>query len=364
MFCTGYGKKGQWQEAESIFERMKANNVRPGPQSFSFLLEAYSLSGQIPKGEKLIAKMKEENLICGTAGHNSLLRFYMRAGDLGSIMQTYEVCESRGPKPNISSYVPMIEALTKEGTVDDRLWGVTQDLENAGFEAHHTIHGALLSALGRCGQSQDSERLLEVLRRLGCSTDVCNLFKEGEVGGQGNSLAGMDGWKRISALFKCMEREGINMEAERNYHNALIDALWSFDYKMRALKVTELSVTFGVFGSDVCQWNDDCWTLDVRFTGTGAAQILLLTWLSGIRQAIKSGQKLPPKIRILLAWEWQLRTGENWGARDGVSAHLNSLKAPFVLVKEGQELEATASTLRKWLLKEKTAQGLVFTSKL
>jgi len=154
------------------------------------------------------------------------------------------------------------------------------------------------------------------------------------------------------------------MEAERNYHNALIDALWSFDYKIRALKVTELSVTFGVFGNNVCQWNDDCWTLDVRFTGTGAAQILLLTWLSGIRQAVKSGQKLPPKIRILLAWEWQLRTGENWGARDGVSAHLNTLKAPFALVKEGQELEATASTFRKWLLKEKTAQGLVFTSKM
>ena len=177
MYGSGYGKRGLWQESENIFERMKAKGVKPGPQSFSFLLEAYSLGGQIPKGEKLIAKMKEENLICGTAGHNSLLRFYMRAGDVGSIMQTYEICQTRGPKPNQSSYVPMIEALTKEGTVDERLWGVAQDLENASFDPHYTIHGALLSALGRCGQSQDAVRLVEVLRRLSCSTDVCNLFQ-------------------------------------------------------------------------------------------------------------------------------------------------------------------------------------------
>ena len=173
-----------------------------------------------------------------------------------------------------------------------------------------------------------------------------------------------DGWKRISSHFKSMEREGINLEAERNFHNALIDSLWSFDYKIRALQITQLSVTLGVFGSNVCEWKGDCWALDLRFAGTGAAQILLLTWLSGIRQAIKSGQKLPRKIRILLAWEWQLRTGENWGARDGVASHLSALKAPFVLVKEGQELEATAGTLRKWVLKEKTARGLEFSSEL
>lgn len=357
----GHGKKGQWQEAENTLERMKANGVKPVAQSFSFLLEAYSLSGQIPKGEKLIVKMKEENLIYGIAGHNSLLRFYMRAGDIGSIIQTYETCQTRGPKPNQSSFVPMIEALTKENTVDERFWGIAQDLENAPFDVHFAIHGALLSALGRCGQSPDADRLLGILKRLGCSPDICNLFEEGEAAQ--SKLSGEEAWKRLATLFNSLEQEGVNMEAERNFHNALIDALWRFDYKLRALKVTELSVSLGVFGSNVCQWKD-CWSLDVRFAGTGAAQILLLTWLSGIRQAIKSGEKMPSKVKILLAWEWQLRTGENWGARDGVSAHLNALKAPFVLVKEGQELEASVSTLRKWLLKEKTAQGLVFNSKL
>jgi pentatricopeptide repeat protein len=361
--CVGYGKKGQWQEAENVVDRMKAKGVKPNSQSFSFLLEAYSLSGQIPKGELLISKMKDGNLISGTPGYNAFLRFYCRAGDIGSAFQTYEMLRTSGPKLNQSSFVPMIEALTQEGAVDERFWGIIQDIENAPFEAKYVIHSALLSTLARCGPTQDGMRVLKTLELLGCPQDVLILFKSGAVS-QGAANTEDDIWKRMTGLFNSIEREGTNLEAERNFHNALIDALWSFQYEMRALKLTELSVTLGVFGSNVCEWQGDGWALDLRHTGVGASQVLLLTWLAGIREDIKSGGKMSSKIRILLAWEWQLRTGENWAARDAMAARLKELKAPFVLVKDGQQLEVNASTLRKWLLREITARRLVFNSRV
>lgn len=344
-----------------MFNRMEEKDITPNAQSLSFLLEGYSLSGQIPKGEAIIVKLKEQKLIPDTAGYNALLRFYTRTGDIPSAFQIYELLQSRGPKLNQSSFVPMIEVLAQEGAVDERFWGVIRDLENAPFPPKYIIHTAMLMALAKCGQKPDAGPLTVALERLGCPQDICALLRDSGITKSGPNK-GL--WERLSALFQLLDREGLNIEVQRAFHNALIDALWSFEYEMRALKVTELSVAHGIFGLDVCQWKAESWTLDVRYAGAGAAQILLLTWLAGIRQAIKSAEKVPPKVRILLAWEWQLRTGENWGARDAVSAHLSDLKAPFVLVKEGQELEAPGGTMRTWLLKDATAEGLVFNSKV
>lgn len=321
-------------------------------QTYSFLLEAYSLCGQFEKAAAVAEKMMAENLLSGIGGYNSVLRYYIRAKRFQEALDLHDslVC-GQGPDPNHTSYAVLIECWGSDAAVNKRLISALQAID-VDLSPKVVLFSALLEALGRCSRSEDAVSIFGSLKMFGFPTALAELLLLDDVGEHDER------WQRLAEEFQRVDNEGLNAEMQRGFHNAFVDALWILGWEVRALRVVEFSLERGIFGN-VCTWDDGEWRLQLQMTSVGAAQVLLLTWIAQIQAEVQKGVRIADIIRIVLAAEWQVLVQDNLAARQAVVAQLKDLKAPFAsLHQDTCEFQTTGRDFLEWLSEARSADSL------
>ncbi|BBN14565.1 protein MpPPR_38 [Marchantia polymorpha subsp. ruderalis] len=358
----GYGRQGDWANAEIVLDRMRSQRVTPNSQSYTFLLEAYSLCGLFEKADSLSRRMQQEDNLNSISACNALLRLYVRSGKPQAALEVFEnLLTGKIGRPNQSSYTGIISAYGEDDLVNEKIWEYLRGLEASQLESMHGIYTALLSAIPRCKSYKEGQQFVAALGRLDCPSELCCILTDTLSDGVGEEVV----WVNLAARFRTIDQNGFNLETQRSFQNALIDALWWFGWELRALRVVKMSMDFGIFGRRVFSWlKSSGWTVDMRGASAGAAQILLLIWIAQMRKVVLNGGKPSTRVKILVAEEWQLIVGENKAAREALDAHLEDLGAPFPAIAGQTEVEASGTAIDVWLKQEHLDKKLFFVDSL
>ncbi|XP_020202482.1 pentatricopeptide repeat-containing protein At1g80270, mitochondrial [Cajanus cajan] len=116
-----WGKLGQVEEAEAVFEMAMQKFKGLSSRLFSELLRVYALNNQISKGKEFIERMRHFRCWSGPLVWDGLVRFYVEAGDVGkaaSILSKAAERQSGGAvKPLFNSYMVVMEQYANCGDV-------------------------------------------------------------------------------------------------------------------------------------------------------------------------------------------------------------------------------------------------------
>ncbi|KAL2623603.1 hypothetical protein R1flu_003808 [Riccia fluitans] len=353
----GYGRQGDWVKAEQVLNKMRSQRLVPNSQSYTFLLEAYSLCGLQEKAEVLSRKMEQEGNLNSISACNALLRFYVRSGQPRAALEVFEdLMTGRIGKLNQSSYIGLISAYGGDEAVDEKIWDHIRSLEASQIETVYGIYTALLGAIPKCRSFKEAQQFVAALVRLDCPSEISCILCETVSNGIEEEVL----WVNLAGVFKTIERNGFNLETQRSFLNALIDALWWFGWELRALRVVKMGMDSGIFGKVFSWGRSSGWTVDMRYASAGAAQILLLIWIAQMRKLVLNGEKPSSSVKIHVAERWQLVVGENKSAREALDAHLTDLGAPFPALAWQMEVEASANAVEAWLREDHLDKKLFF----
>ncbi|KAJ7565253.1 hypothetical protein O6H91_02G053800 [Diphasiastrum complanatum] len=357
FLIRGYGRTGEWTKAEEVLKRMKSDRVEPNLQTYIYLLEVYARVGQIMKGEELIAYMQKENLLGSIRVYNGFLQFYVQHKNGKAAMAIYDLLRKKGPKPDHNTYTVMVDAYLEDGFLHENFVEFLQDVERARLLTRNGFFRAVLAAIPKCRKHEDTIVLLSALEVLGFPGEILALleFSNIQIIEENNLL-----WERLAGLLRLMDREGLNVDVQRGFHNALIDALWSYGWEAKALRIINISVEMGIYGN-ICGWDSEEWFLDLHHASVGAAQLLLFTWIASLQEVMHEGLSFPDQIKIILSKDWQMRTGENLPTRQAVEAQLKDFMAPFAYAEDNCILEADRQGVMEWLSEENISKILFLT---
>ncbi|XP_022636915.1 pentatricopeptide repeat-containing protein At1g80270, mitochondrial isoform X2 [Vigna radiata var. radiata] len=116
-----WGKLGEVEEAEAVFEMAMQKFKGPQSRLFSELLRVYALNDQISKGKDFIERMRHSRFWSGPLLWDGLVRFYVKAGDVekaASILsKAVERQCGRAVKPLFRSYMVVMEQYANCGDV-------------------------------------------------------------------------------------------------------------------------------------------------------------------------------------------------------------------------------------------------------
>ncbi|CAM6092502.1 unnamed protein product [Calypogeia fissa] len=356
----GYGRQGLWQNAEEVLERMDAKGMLPNGQSYSFLLEVYSLCGLLEKAEDLRSKMDEHGLLNSVSAYNALLRFHVRSGRVGLALELLDDLLAKGVKVNHNTYTAILSGYGRsDASVNERILAHVKESDKQQLDPKHGVYTAMLAAIPKCKTHQEAYSFLGTLQRLDCPSEICSILKEVVSDDVEEEVI----WTNLAKKFHYLDMNGFNLETQRNLQNAVIDALWWLGWEIRALRVVKIGLDLGILGQ-VFKWSKTEWTLNISGGSVGAVQVLLLMWIASMRKLSKEGEEIPPRVRIILAEDWQLRLKENKAAIEAVLAQLNDLGAVCYRTEDQISLEMSRSELSSWLRQDQLDEKLFLVDSL
>jgi pentatricopeptide repeat protein len=344
-----------------MLERMIAKGLSPDAQSFSFLLEVYSLCGRFDKAEDLRVKMDEHGLISSVSAYNALLRYRVRSGRVDIAVDLLDDLLKKGVKITHNTMAALISGYGKSGAlVNERILAHVRESDKLQLDPKHGLYTALLAAIPRCKSHKEAYSFLEILQKVDCPIEICSILRE-VVSGNADEE---DAWTNLQNKFHYIDMNGFNLETQRNLQNAVIDALWWFGWEIRALRVVKIGLDQGILGQ-VFKWSKTEWTLNISVGSVGAAQVLLLMWIASMRKLVKKGTvEIPSQIRIILAEDWQLRLNENKAAIDAVQAKLDDLGATYSRTDDQKAFELSSSEFSSWLKQDQLDKKLFLVDNL
>ncbi|GJN37986.1 hypothetical protein PR202_gb26992 [Eleusine coracana subsp. coracana] len=141
-----FGRLGDTDKAEKIFEDMSKKWKRPGSKIYNALLRVYANKNLFDKGKELAKQMRENGARMGIPTLDALVKLYIDAGEvekgdniLHKLSHEYKL------RPQFNSYRMLLEAYSKKGDIHNSE-KIFNKLRQAGYSGRITQYQLLLQA--------------------------------------------------------------------------------------------------------------------------------------------------------------------------------------------------------------------------
>ncbi|WCJ29797.1 Tetratricopeptide repeat (TPR)-like superfamily protein [Euphorbia peplus] len=172
VMITGYGKHGLGEQAISLFNKMKFENVEPDYVTYLAILLACSHSGLVEEGQEYFSKL----------------------------------CNDRRVKPKVEHYACMVDLLGRAG----RLKEAKDVIDTMPLKPNVEIWQSLLSACRVKGDLELGRKVGEILLRLDENNPVSYVMLS-------NIYADAGYWNEFEEIRKLMKTKGLKKEAGRSW---------------------------------------------------------------------------------------------------------------------------------------------------
>lgn len=156
-----YATHGHAHEALELFDRMKAEGVRPNSFTYTSVLSACSHSGLVDTGMKHFESMREENGIVPKVKHCACVVDLL--GRAGRLKEAYEFVKGMELKPDTGVWGALLSACRIHGNVEIAEL-VAEDLFKV--EPHNVTFCVLMSNIyGDAGRWKDAARIRRLMKQ-------------------------------------------------------------------------------------------------------------------------------------------------------------------------------------------------------
>jgi pentatricopeptide repeat protein len=158
---SGYTQERQGQEAISVFEQMKSEDVSPNAAIYTCILKSYGIAGIIDKGiqihnEVINRGLLREDMVLG----NALVDMYAKCG---SITKAREVLQEL-PRRDVVSWNIVITSYAQQGQGHEA-FNCFNDLKGEGISPNSVTFTCILNACTHSGLSCEAETYFRSMRR-------------------------------------------------------------------------------------------------------------------------------------------------------------------------------------------------------
>lgn len=141
-----WGKLGQVEKAEAVFEKMLKQWKKVSSKHYSALLKVYANHKMLSKGKELIKRMGDNGCRIGPLTWDSLVKLYVEAGEVekaDSILQ--KAAQQNQIKPMFMSYMTIMDQYSKRGDIHNSE-KIYHRMRQAGYMARARQFQSLIQA--------------------------------------------------------------------------------------------------------------------------------------------------------------------------------------------------------------------------
>lgn len=141
-----WGKLGQVEKAEAVFEKMLKQWKKVSSKHYSALLKVYANHKMLSKGKELIKRMGDNGCRIGPLTWDSLVKLYVEAGEVekaDSVLQ--KAAQQNQIKPMFMSYMTIMDQYSKRGDIHNSE-KIYHRMRQAGYVARARQFQSLIQA--------------------------------------------------------------------------------------------------------------------------------------------------------------------------------------------------------------------------
>lgn len=343
------GKAGRDEEAIQLYVDLMSCRYRPNVVTYTSLINAVVQAGRYEKAEELYQRMLNDRLeptshTYATMIHACAIRGWTKYGHEVPLFPPSFIHLLLSTKSQTSVLSQICLAASK-GAVTNALYGsmlhlyarnrwyshaaaVLGEMGRQGVEPDVAAYGTLISA---CGESDDGAFLPLANVMQSSQFELCQLAYKLVFSPPAND----DVVTEASSFLRHYARSK-DLGSNTSLYNALIDALWARDMRLRA-KLVFMQARSLLDEYPRPEWNEEAWSLDLRSLSKGASQVALLHWLEEVAERAAECPVVAPRLVLVTGGkeDSSLRpySGRGKGAgivKQTVEEAVNALGLPFV----------------------------------
>mmetsp|Transcript_55038 Transcript_55038/g.131161 ORF Transcript_55038/g.131161 Transcript_55038/m.131161 type:complete len:638 (+) Transcript_55038:16-1929(+) len=177
MLVNVHANQGRWQEAEEVVERMQAEGVQPGLQTFNTLMKAHAKANRHGEVMRLLEEVQRSKLTPDDVTFAVVLDSLGRTGQGKRATQLLRDLWEAGMPINNYHVGSTLNALAKEAAVrPDNRWQALDLIEKMktllDLEPNTVTYSALVNAFAAAGDVDGAKDQLRKMEALGMETGV------------------------------------------------------------------------------------------------------------------------------------------------------------------------------------------------
>ncbi|XP_043687331.1 pentatricopeptide repeat-containing protein At1g10910, chloroplastic-like [Telopea speciosissima] len=163
LLMDGLGKAGHIHEAKSIFDAMKAKDVKSDGYSYSIMISAFCRSKLLEEAKQLAREYEARYNKYDLVMLNTLLRAYCRTGEMESVMDMLRKMDELTISPDWNTFYILIKYFCKE-KLYHLAYRMMEDMHNKGNQPDEELCSYLILQLGKFGASSEAYSVYNMLR--------------------------------------------------------------------------------------------------------------------------------------------------------------------------------------------------------
>lgn len=150
------------EEAQSFFDRMKAEGHMPNIYHYSSLLNSYSFDGDYKKADELVQNMRASGIEPNKVILTTLLKVYVRGGLFEKSRELLAELEDLHYAEDEMPYCLLMDGLSKAGRLDEAK-AIYDEMNKKGVKSDGYSHSIMISALCRNERFEEAKYLAREL---------------------------------------------------------------------------------------------------------------------------------------------------------------------------------------------------------
>ncbi|NXI58912.1 RPOM protein, partial [Chloroceryle aenea] len=148
------------QRPQRVPENKDSNQFKILQQTIQSNLECFLFLQQPAEAERLLLLYHSspgKRRVLNVSAYNTVMRSWAREGHLQSVKRLFAMMESVGLRPNLDSYVAVLECLGRKQSSSAAIWRWVQQLKNDGFHVDELFQKCLF-------EKDEKEKVLNAIR--------------------------------------------------------------------------------------------------------------------------------------------------------------------------------------------------------
>ncbi|KAG9440301.1 hypothetical protein H6P81_020466 [Aristolochia fimbriata] len=157
----GYARKGDLEEALSLFNEMEATNVKPDEVTVVALLTACSHSGALEVGRRINRYVMENGFGENIMVSNALIDMYVKCGSVHDAKMVFDSMSAR----TVVSWTTLISGCALNGKPEEAI-NLFSEMLNMGLKPNHLTYLAVLQACAHAGLLEKGWKFFDMMKKV------------------------------------------------------------------------------------------------------------------------------------------------------------------------------------------------------
>lgn len=165
IFIWSLSKSGKYEKALHAFEQMKLNDLIPGVQIYTSLLQGCIYNKDVKECERLFFELLRNGLEPDLWVFSAMMETYISAGDLDGAFALYDQLKTYKLKPNVVIFTSLIKGCVKDKDLD-RAWKVFHHMRTWHCEPDEITMALMIHVSALKSEAEKALNLLEEMKSM------------------------------------------------------------------------------------------------------------------------------------------------------------------------------------------------------